>query len=144
MNADLKEYISACSICRSHETSQQRNTLMHRDVPDRCWAKGGTDLFSISDTRYLIVVEYYSNLWEVDKLDNTDSVTVIKKMKTHFARYDIPDHVVSDNGSPYTSHHFVNFSGPWDFEHITSSPGRVQNTAKWHGRVGGEDSDEFF
>ena len=127
MNADLKEYISACSICRSHDTSQQRETLMPHDVPDRPWAKVGTDLFSISDTSYLIVVDYYSNFWEVDKLDNTDSVTVIKKMKTHFARYGIPDQVVSDNGHQYTSHHFANFSRTWDFEHITSSPGHSQS-----------------
>ena len=127
MNADLKEYISACSICRSHETSQQRETLKPHDVPDRPWAKVGTDLFSISDTSYLIVVDYYSNFWEVDKLDNTDSVTVIKNMKTHFARYGIPDQVVSDNGPQYTSHHFANFSRTWDFEHITSSPGHSQS-----------------
>ena len=55
MNADLKEYISACSICCSHETSQQRETLMPHDVPNRPWAKVGTDLFSISDISYLIV-----------------------------------------------------------------------------------------
>ena len=127
MNADLKEYISACSICRSHETSQQRETLMPHDVPDRPWAKVGTDLFSISDTNYLIVVDYCSNFWEVDMLDNTDSVSVIKKMKTHFARYGIPDQVVSDNGPQYTSHHFANFSRTWDFEHITSSPGHSQS-----------------
>ena len=127
MNADLKEYISACSICHSHETSQQRDTLMPHDVPDRPWAKVGTDLFSISDTSYLIVVDYYINFWEVNKLDNTDSVTVIKKMKTHFARYGISDQVVSDNGPQYTSHHFANFSRTWDFEHITNSPGHSQS-----------------
>ena len=127
MNADLNEYISACSICHSHETSQQQETLMPHDVPDRPWAKVGTDLYSISDTSYLIVIDYYSNFWEVDKLGNTDSVTVIKKMKTHFVWYGIPDQVVSDNGPQYTSHHFANFSRTWDFERITSSPGHSQS-----------------
>ena len=78
MNADLKEYISACSICHSHATSQQRDTVMHHDVLDRPWAMVGTDLVNISDTSYLIVVEYYRNFWVVDKLNNNDSVTVIK------------------------------------------------------------------
>ena len=123
MNADLKEYISASSICRSHETSQQRDILMPRDVPYRPWAKVGIDFISISDASYLIVVDYYSNFWEVDNIDNTDSVTVIKKTKTHFARYGTPDQVVSDNGPQYPSHHFANFSRTWYFEHITSSPG---------------------
>ena len=126
-NADIKEYICACSICRNHETSQQRDTLVPADVPERPSAKVGTDLFSISDTSYLTVVNYYNNFWEVNKLDNTDSMTVFKKMKTHFARYGIPAQVVSGNGPPYTSRQFTNFSRTWDFEHITSSPGHRQS-----------------
>ena len=31
MNADLKKYMSACLICRSHETSKQRENLMPHD-----------------------------------------------------------------------------------------------------------------
>ena len=83
MNTDLKECISACSMCRSHETSQQRE--MSLTDPG---LKVGTDLFSISETSYCLLP---SNFWEVDKLDDTESVTVIKEMKTHFVRYDIPD-----------------------------------------------------
>ena len=109
MNDDLKDYMSACSICRCHETSQQRYTLMHHGVPgrDRPWA--------------------IEQLLGSRQLDNTNSVTVLKKMKTHFARYGIPDQVVNDNGPQYTSHHFANFSRTWDFKHITSSPGHSQS-----------------
>ena len=126
MNRDLKEYIYTCSICRNHETNQQRETLMPHDIPDRSWAKVSTDLSSISDTSYLIVVDYNSNLSEVDKLDNTDYVTVIKT-KMHFVPCDIPDQVVSDNGSQYTSYQFATFSRTWHFEHITSSTGHSQS-----------------
>ena len=95
---------------------------MPHDVPDRPGTKVGTDLFSISDTSYLIVVDYYRNFWEVDKLDKTDYVTAINTMETHFARYGIPGQVVSENGPQYTSHHFANFSRNSDFEHVTNSP----------------------
>ena len=140
MNADLKEYISACSLCRSHETSQQRDTLMPHDVPDRLWAKVGTDLFSISDTSYLIVVDYVSNFWEVDKLDNTDSVTVIKKMKTHFARYGIPDQVVQRTSVHVTSlRKLLTHLGLWTH----NQQSRTQ-PVKWHGGVGCEDSEDNY
>ena len=125
MNADLKRiHICMFDMPQSFDQSTARDT---HDIPDRPWATLGTDLFSISDTSYLIVVDYYSIFWEVDKLDNVDSVAVIKKMKTNFARYGIPDQVGSNNGPHYTSHHFANFSRTWDFEHITSSPGHSQS-----------------
>ena len=52
---------------------------MPRNVPDWPWAKVGTDLSSISDTTYLIVIDYYSNFLEVDNTDSV-TVTVINKM----------------------------------------------------------------
>ena len=35
------------------------------------WEKVGTDLFELKNKNYLITVDFYSNLWEVDKLPDT-------------------------------------------------------------------------
>ena len=48
----------------------------------------------------------------------------------HFARYGIPDQVISDNGTQFTSDEFTNFSRTWDFEHLTSSPGNSKANTK--------------
>lgn len=96
----------------------------------RPWAKVGTDLFSFHGKDYLITVDYYSNFWEVDYLPDTTSVTVIRKLKAHFARQGIPDIVVSDNGPQYTSQEFKRFSRLWEFKHRTSSPGYAQSNGK--------------
>jgi transposase InsO family protein len=130
MNAEMKEYILKCSICRSHEDSQQKETLMSHEVPDRPWSKVGTDLFMVDGVDYLITVDYYSNFWEVDQLSDTESRTIIKKLKSHFARYGIPDQVISDNGPQYSSTSFAKFAAAWDFEHLTSSPGHSQSNGK--------------
>ena len=78
----------------------------------------------------MITVDYLTNFWEVDRLENTKSKTVIRKLKAHFARYGIPDVVFSDNGPQYTSEEFRNFSRSWDFRHKTSSPGYPQSNGK--------------
>ncbi|KAK9513146.1 hypothetical protein VZT92_026707 [Zoarces viviparus] len=39
-----------------------------------------------------------------------------------FARFGIPQTVISDNGLCYSSQEFRGFAHAWDFEHITSSP----------------------
>jgi hypothetical protein len=52
---------------------------------------------------YLLVVDYYSRFWEMFKVSNTKSSTIIAKMKTLFARHGVAEVVKSDNG-PQCSH----------------------------------------
>ena len=43
-------------------------------------------------------------------------------LQAHFARYGIPDTLVTDNGPPFSSHEFADFAKRWNFLHKTSSP----------------------
>ena len=130
MNADMKDYISKCSVCRSTSDCQQKETMMPHAIPDRPWAKIGVDLFSLNNRDYLITVDYYSNFWEVDNLSSTESISVIRKLKAHFARYGIPDVVMSDNDPQFSSERFAKFAETWEFQHDTSSPGHSQSNGK--------------
>ena len=58
----------------------------------------GVDLFKFADKDYLCTVDYMSNFWDIDHLQNTAAKTVITKLEHHFARHGIPDQVVTDNG----------------------------------------------
>nr|XP_047141089.1 uncharacterized protein K02A2.6-like [Hydra vulgaris] len=70
----------------------------------------------------LIIVAYYSLWTEVFLLPNTGSANVIKACKESFSRNGIPEELVSDNGTQYSSKVFRQFSQQWQFKHITSSP----------------------
>ena len=86
MNSDLKDCIFKYSICRTTTKSMKSH-----DVPDRPWAKVATDLLSFKEKYYLILVE-------IDLLPNTESITVVRKLKVQVARYSIPDILMSNNG----------------------------------------------
>ena len=129
MNSQIKEWIQSCETCRKFECSQQKETLMPHDVLDRSWEKVGMDLFTHDAHEYLVTVDYYSNFWEIDKLNRTTSNAVISKVKSHFARYGIPSTVMSDNGPQFASEEFARFAQNYNFEHVTSS---------WESRVGGQ------
>jgi transposase InsO family protein len=135
MTTEIRDFISQCSTCRELEKSNQKETLMSHDIPDRPWSKVGTDLCSQTNPSgikedYLVTVDYFSFFIEVDRLHNTTSKTVIGKLKQHFARYGLPEIVVSDNGPQYSSEEFAEFSRKWDFEHRTSSPGNSKANGK--------------
>ena len=59
--------------------------MISHDVPDRPWQKVAADLFTVKGKDNLVTVNYYSNYSELEKLDDTNAVTVIRKLKAHFA-----------------------------------------------------------
>ena len=122
--------MAQCETCRCYDSRQQKETLMSHTPTDRPWEKIGIDLFSIKGKDYLVLVDYFSNFWEINHLQDTKATTVVRKLKSHFARNGIPDRVISDNGPQFTSVDFQKFSTAWDFEHQTSSPGHQQANGK--------------
>ena len=76
---------------------------MSHEIPTRPWEKTGCDLCIFNGTEYLITVDYFSNFIEVDRLSSTRGKDVIPKLKSHFARYGIPEERYADNGLPFQS-----------------------------------------
>ena len=130
MNKDVREDVQGCDTCREHDDSQGKETLIPHSVPNRPWSKIGCDLFTLKNRNYLVTVDYFSNFIEIDYLESTKSSKVIRALRIHFARYGIPDTVVSDNGPQFTSQEFMDFQRKWGFEHVTSSPGYPQSNGK--------------
>ena len=130
MNADIKLFISTCDACRTYEMQNQKETLQPHELPDRPWEKVAADLFELEGKHYLVTVDYFSNFWEVDRLHDLSSRTVIKKLKAHFSRYGIPNILITDNGPQFISEDFIKFKKSWDFDHITISPRHSQSNGK--------------
>ena len=86
------------------------------------WQVVGSDVFTLTGQNYLVVCDYYSNYFEIEKLSSTSSAVVIKNMKTWFSRHGIPEKVVSDGASYYSSQEFQDFITEWDILHVHSSP----------------------
>ena len=82
----------------------------------------GTDLFSLYNEKYVLVVDYFSGYTEVTRLNNESAKCVIDNIKKIFSHNGIPKEVMSDNGPQYTSYKFVDFARNWDFIHNSSSP----------------------
>ena len=117
----LDKYIRNCPDC-TRERRQPKEPLLPTPLPRYPWQKVATDLFQIGNTSYLILVDYFSRYPEVISLSTTTSASIIRAMKTTFARHGIPETVVSDNGPQYTSQEFKGFTKEYNFSHITSSP----------------------
>ena len=130
MTAQIKDRVSSCSICNAFRNRQQRESLHPHDIPGLPWQVVGTDLFDYAGQTYLLVTDFYSKYFEIELLRQNTARCVINNLKKIFARFGVPDEVVSDNGSQYsntrnlfsTTHEFKQFAEEWGFRHTTSSP----------------------
>jgi len=136
MFSEVKDFILKCNICRSVDNTQQKETLIPNDVPDRPWVKVGVDFFLFNNTNYLMVMDYFSGSWAVGTLENTTASHMIRKMKMQFSRYGIPDICVSDNGLQFTAHEYKKFSKQWKFELVTTSPRYPKSNGKVENAIG--------
>ena len=90
----------------------------------------GADLCDFQGRTLLVVSDYYSNYIEVEKVSNVTTSGVTKALKAMYARYGVPDTLVTDNGPQFASAEFAMFAKTWGFEHITSSPRYPQSNGK--------------
>ena len=125
MTTELREYISKCDVCLSHRNDQRKEEFVARP-----WAKVAVDLCEFDSRVLLVVCDYFSNFMEVVRLSSITSRAIIKELKAIFARFGVPDTLVTDNGPQFLSAEFSVFSRTWMFEHKTSSPAYPQSNGK--------------
>ena len=127
MNAELEEVVVKCEVCLRHRNKQQKEPLIVHSLPDRPWSKVGGDLFELDGLHFVILVDYYSNFIEIEKLSHLSTSAVVKAMKRTIARHGIMDTFISDNGPQFSSAEFASFMEEYGIQHLTSSPYRPQS-----------------
>ena len=76
----------------------------------RPWGKISADLCELDNRTLLVVSDYYSNCIEVARLNTSTSQALIKSLKEIFARFGIPDTLITDNGPQFASAEFSVFA----------------------------------
>ena len=95
---------------------------MPTSLPDLPWQKVGTNLFEWKRSTYQLVIDYYSRWIEIAKLDQLSANSVIAHTSSIFARHEIPEVVISNNGPQFASESYAKFAKDYGFQHVTSSP----------------------
>ena len=130
MNTDLEDYISRCATCNSIQRRQVKEPMTAHDIPELPWQHVACELFECDGSDYVVLVDFYSDFFEVDGLNDKRGAEVIRKLKAHFARHGAPKTTMSNNGPPFNSKDFSDFANANGFEHVTSSPGYPKPNGK--------------
>uniref|UniRef100_A0A8C5MJX5 Gypsy retrotransposon integrase-like protein 1 n=1 Tax=Leptobrachium leishanense TaxID=445787 RepID=A0A8C5MJX5_9ANUR len=130
MQNEIKDFVSHCSACNEYAQAQQKEPMMSHVLPTRPWQIVSMDLLNYAGKDFLLIVDHYSDFWEIELLPDLSADTTIRRCKVQFARYGQPDRVISDNGPQFACEQFRRFSADWGFEHVTSSPRHPQANGK--------------
>ena len=122
----LKQYQS-CKTCIKHSKSQRCEPLQSHPTPELPWHMVATDLFKIKNSKYLLLVDYYSRFPILYNLGSATFKVLVQEMKAVFAELGFPNMIVSDSGPQYTLVEFKDFMKQWQIEHRVSSPRNPQS-----------------
>ncbi|KAL5517465.1 hypothetical protein EMCRGX_G003010 [Ephydatia muelleri] len=129
ISKDLERFVKQCLVCAKRSVPR-KEPMIPSELPKYPWQKVGTDLFEMKGATFLLVVDYFSRYVETTKLASTTSSAVITALKSIFARFGVPEIVVSDNGPQFVSKEMKEFSELYRFQHTTSSPHYPQSNGQ--------------
>lgn len=110
MNGDLENYVKHCQSCLKTAIHPKIICNTSWTPTTRPFSRIHADFFFFESKTYLLVVDSFSKWLEIEIMKyGTDASKVIKKFTTIFARFGIPDVLVTDGGPPFNSNQFCSF-----------------------------------
>ena len=127
INKDILRYYQSCKTCIKYSKSQRSEPLQSHPTPPVPWHTVTTELFETKNSKYLLIVDYYSRFPTLHKLSSTTFRVLVQEMKAVFTKLGVPDIIVSNGGPHYTSAEFQDFTKHWQIKHRVSSPRNLQS-----------------
>ena len=84
INKDILKQYQSCKTCIKNSKSQRCEPLQSLPTPELPWHTVATDLFEIKNSKYLLLVDYYSRFPVLCKLGSTTSKVLVQEMKAVF------------------------------------------------------------
>ena len=123
IDQQLEEKVKGCSLCQANQKTPAQAPLHPWDWPERPWARIHIDYAGpFMGKMFLVVVDAHSKWLHVEIVPAATSQNTIHKLRSMFATHGLPEMVVSDNGTPFTSSDFQEFMQRNGIRHVTSAP----------------------
>uniref|UniRef100_A0A3B3SKQ2 Gypsy retrotransposon integrase-like protein 1 n=1 Tax=Paramormyrops kingsleyae TaxID=1676925 RepID=A0A3B3SKQ2_9TELE len=123
LDAEVESLVNACAVCQEHRNSPALAPLHPWEVPDKPWRRVHVDYAGPwMGKMFLILVDAYSKWIDAHVVNRSTSAVTIECLRQSFSQQGIPEIVVSDNGTCFTSAEFREFMQKNGIRHITTAP----------------------
>ena len=123
LDEDIERKVLGCEDCQMQSATPAVAPLHPWEWPDRPWSRIHADYAGpFMGSMFLIIIDAYSKWIEVFKTSTSTSEVTMEKFRQAFATHGIPDVLVTDNGTCFTSHEFAIFTSENGIQHVKTSP----------------------
>ncbi|XP_055615351.1 uncharacterized protein K02A2.6-like [Toxorhynchites rutilus septentrionalis] len=131
MDDEITSYVRACNSCASVARSPPKATPVPWPKPTVPWQRIHVDYAGpLEGEYYLIVVDAYSKWPEILPTKSITAKATINLLRSVFTNKGMPEVLVSDNGTQFTSAEFKEFCVENGVEHMTTAPFHPQSNGQ--------------
>ena len=119
----IEEMVKTCEPCQLSRPLPAVAPLHPWEFPKQPWSRLHIDYAGpFLGKMFLVLVDAFSKWLEVHITPSTSSTATIDKLRQIFATHGLPETIVSDNATSFTSAEFQQFVRENGIHHITSAP----------------------
>ena len=123
LDVAIERLVRSCHLCQESQKLPPAAPMNPWPWPARPWSRIHVDYAGpVNGKMLLIMVDAHSKWIEVHAVGAATSAATIERMRTSFAAYGVPDMLVSDNGSAFTSQEMAHFMQKNGIQHVTIAP----------------------
>ena len=123
LDKELEELVQTCPECQANRRRPETAPPHPWNWPTRAWQRIHIDFAGpFLGHMFFLIIDAYSKWLEIFLMPTTTSTKIIETLRSLFARYGLPEQVVSDNGPQFMSDEFKGFCKSNGIHHITSAP----------------------
>ena len=123
LDAEIEKMVKSCTACQSTRHNPQPAPLHPWEWPQRPWSRVHADYAGpFMGRMFLILVDAHTKWLDIHMTNSATSQVTIEKMRSTFAMLGLPEVLVTDNGTTFTSTEFEEFCKRNAICHVTSSP----------------------
>lgn len=137
LDREIEEMVNSCTTCRENRQNPPKVESIPWKKAEKPFERVHIDYCGpVGNENYLIIIDAYSKWLEVCRTKNITTEKTIEFLKPVFARFGVPNLLVSDNAASFTSHRFKRFCEVNGIRHVTSAPfhpasnGQAENSVR--------------
>nr|VZI45066.1 unnamed protein product [Spirometra erinaceieuropaei] len=131
IDGDIDDLVRRCSRCQQAAKMPPHQPPIPWQPPERPWSRVHIDFAGpLNGVSYLILVDAYSKWPEIAPLNPATASATIAFLRRIFSQHGLPEVLVSDNGSQFTSSSFEDFCRQHNIQHLRSPPYHPQSNGQ--------------
>lgn len=123
MDKAIEDTVRNCRSCQHHAQSPTKVPLHPWELPSASWTRVHIDFAGpFHGHTFLILVDAYSKWIDAKTVKTTSTKETLRVLREIFATHGLPEVIVSDNGTCFTSEDFKQFTSQNGIRHCLTPP----------------------